>query len=293
MSTTAELILDAKSDLGEGPVWDHENNVLYWVNITAGEVHTYDPATGDDRVVDCGQPVGTVVGRESGGLMVAAAGGFACLDIDSGRLEIVANPEADSPDMRFNDGKCDPAGRFWAGSLHKGEDTPVGSLYMLNTDMSVYTGIDGGITIANGIVWTSDRSTMYYIDTPTQRVDAFDYDDATGQITNRREAFPVPEANGWPDGMAIDSEDKVWVAHWGGWNVIRYDPATGEELLRIDVPASQTTACAFGGPELKHLYITSAAYGLDDAAHQKEPHAGGLFMIEVDVPGVPSPKFAG
>ena len=291
MATKASLILDLKTDLGEGPVWDHENNVLYWVNILDSEVHIYNPETGDDRVIDCGQTVGTVVGRQSGGLMVALQRGFATLDPDTGAVEIVADPE-DNAEFRFNDGKCDPAGRFWAGSMGLSEAQPIGSLYMLDTDMTVEKKIED-LTIPNGIVWTSDCKTMYYIDTVAQRVDAYDYDNETGQISNQRVAFTVPEKNGWPDGMTIDAEDKLWVAHWGGWNVTRYDPANGEELQRIDVAASQSSACAFGGPELKHLYITSARHGLKDEALEKEPHAGGLFMAEVDVTGVPAPKFAG
>jgi sugar lactone lactonase YvrE len=291
MSIKATLILDVKSDLGEGPIWDHENDLLYWVNILGNEVHIYNPDSGEDRVIHCDQNVGTVVGRRSGGLMLALQRGFASLDLETEATEIVADPEDDAG-FRFNDGKCDPAGRFWAGTMALSEDQPIGSLYMLDTDLSVEKKIEN-LTIPNGIVWTSDAKTMYYIDTVNQRVDAYDYDNDTGRISGERVAFAVPPKNGWPDGMTIDAEDKLWVAHWGGWNITRYDPLTGEELERVDVAASQSSACAFGGPDLKHLYITSARHAISDEALEKEPHAGGLFMAEVDVPGVPAAKFAG
>jgi len=291
MASTPELVLDCKAELGEGPIWDPDAQALYWVNILANEVHIYNPASGADRSIDCGQMVGTVVGRQSGGLMVALQNGFASLNLDTQEIQHIADPENNS-ELRFNDGKCDPAGRFWAGSLPLSEDVPEGSLYSLETDHTVKKRLTG-ITIANGIVWTSDAKTMYYIDTPTMKVDAYDFDVETGDISNHRVAVTVPEEFGWPDGMAIDAEDKIWVGHWGGWQVTRFDPETGETLETIKMPAEQVTACAFGGPNLDQLYITTASTGIDAAALAKQPHAGGLFVTEVGVSGVPSAKFAG
>lgn len=291
MSSTPEVVLDCKAELGEGPIWDPDVQSLYWVNIHANELHIYDPTSGKDRCIDCGQMVGTVVGRQSGGLMVALENGFASVDLETETIQHIVDPENNS-EARFNDGKCDPAGRFWAGSLPLSEDVPEGSLYSLETDLSVQKRLSG-ITIANGIVWTSDQETMYYIDTPTMKIDAYDYDIQTGDLSNHRVAVTVPEEYGWPDGMAIDSEDKIWVGHWGGWQVTRFDPLTGETLQTIKLPTAQVTACAFGGPNLDQLYITTAKATLDDAALEKQPHAGNLFVTKVDVSGVPSHKFAG
>jgi len=291
MLSTPDVVLNCKADLGEGPIWDPDSQTLYWVNILANELHIFDPASGKDRHIDCGQMVGTVVGRKSGGLMVAMTNGFASVNLETEEIRHIVDPE-NNPEARFNDGKCDPAGRFWAGSLPLSENVPEGSLYSLETDLSVKKRLSQ-ITIANGIVWTSDHKTMYYIDTPTMKVDAYDYDIETGDLSNHRVAVTVPEEFGWPDGMAIDVEDKIWVGHWGGWQITRFDPLTGETLQVIKLPVAQVTACAFGGPDLNRLYITTAKTGLDAAALEKQPHAGNLFVIDVDVSGVPSDKFSG
>lgn len=291
MTGTAELVLDSKSALGEGPIWSVDDQVLYWIDIHGHLVHVYNPADGSNRSINVGQMPGTVVQRQTGGLMLAMESGFATLDLETEAVEVVLNPEL-RPKMRFNDGKCDPAGRFWAGSLACSEDQPTGTLYALEADMTASAKIEN-LTIPNGIVWTSDHKTMYYIDTPTFKVDAYDYDIDTGNLSNHRVAVTIAEEDCWPDGMAIDAEDMIWVAHWGGARVNRFNPRTGEKLQQIDVPSPQTTAPAFGGPDLKHMFITSAAYELDEETRGKYPHAGGLFMVEVDVPGVPADSFAG
>ncbi len=289
----AELILDAKALLGEGPIWDARKQVLYWVDISGCKVHVFDPATGQDRAVDVGQPVGTVVPRRSGGVMVALRDGFAALDMDTGRLTLIADPEAHLPENRFNDGKCDPAGRFWAGTMRIAEDRAgAGSLYRLDPDLSVHTMWDR-ITVANGIAWSLDAQTMYYIDTPTKMVVAFEYNLETGAIANPRPVVSTPNGPGSPDGMTIDAEGMLWVAYWNGWRVVRWDPATGEALAVIELPVQQPTAPWFGGPGLDDLYITSARTGLNDAALSKQPHAGSIFRAKVDARGLAAFEFAG
>ena len=292
MSITAELVLDAQAVLGEGPLWHAPTQKLFWVNLLDGEVHLFDPATNEDRVVEVGQPVGTVVSRQAGGAMVAVANGFASLDLESGELTVIHDPEADMPENRFNDGKCDPAGRFWAGTMPYDPGSPTGSLYCMDIDHSVRKMLDG-VMISNGIVWTSDNSTMYYVDSLTRQVAAFDYDVSTGDISNRRVAVSVPEDFGVPDGMTIDEEDTIWVAHFGGSRITHWNPANGELLGKIDVPASQVTACAFGGPDLTDLYITTARFELDDEALKEEPAAGGLFVATPGAKGVAAFEFAG
>ena len=288
MGMEAELVLDTHSLLGEGAIWDPATGRLYWVDIDPGLVHVYNPADGDNRTVKVGQPVGTIVPRAKGGTMVALRDGFGALDPGTGALELWSNPEAGIPGNRFNDGKCDPAGRFWAGTL----GTSGGALYRLDADRSV-TKLFGGVKTSNGIVWTKDLKSMYYIDTGTGRVDAFDYDHATGAVANRRPAVTVPKETGRPDGCTLDAEGMLWVAMWEGWGVVRYNPATGQELSRVKVPVSRVTSVAFGGPDLKTLYITTSSYSLKEADKATQPHAGGLFKVVPGVTGVPAVAYAG
>jgi sugar lactone lactonase YvrE len=291
MSLSAELVLDAKAALGEGALWDTRRQVLYWVDIDGYILYLYDPATGDNRAIEIGQHVGTVVPRTRGGVMLALRHGFAALDLETEQLEIVADPEAGLP-TRFNDGKCDPAGRFWAGTMALDHTRGAASLYRLDADLSVHRML-GGVSTSNGIVWTQDAKTMYYIDTALGRVDAFDYSRETGDIAGRRTAFEVPGEMGFPDGSTLDSEGMLWVALWQGGAVSRWNPVTGELLQLVKVPAPNVTSCAFGGPDLDTLYITSARGSLGPEGLEQYPLAGGLFGANVGVTGLPAHEFAG
>lgn len=290
MGSELRLILDEHAVCGEGAIWDEKSRKLYWVDNYLGYVHVYDPATSRDRSIDVGQPVGTVVLRKSGGLMLAVRDGFMSLDERTGKTTLLAAPEGHNPENRFNDGKCDPAGRFWAGTL----ETPTrkGHLFRLDKDLSVHRVLDN-IACSNGIVWSSDKKTMFYIDTPTMRIDAFDYDLKTGTISNRRAAVLVAEEHGQPDGMAIDVEGKLWVAHWDGWCICRWDPVTGKLIQKVGFPVGRPTSCAFGGRNLDTLYVTSASVGLDAVALAKQPKAGALFQFKPTVRGVLSFAFDG
>lgn len=287
-----ELAIDAKAKLGEGAFWHPDEQKLYWVDITAGTVHTFDPATGEDRVVSVGQMIGTVAPRRAGGLVAGLHHGLAELDPQSGTTRVIVDPEADLPDNRFNDGKCDPAGRFWAGTINLHRQPDVANLWRLDPDGSVHHVLSG-VTNSNGLTWSLDQRTFYYIDTGTRRVDAFDYNIDTGQIANRRTIVSVPEELGKPDGMTIDAEGMLWVALWGGGCVVRWNPTDGALLQRISIPASQTTTCAFGGPDLADLYITSARQNLEEDGLASQPHAGGVFRIRPGVVGVPPFYYAG
>jgi sugar lactone lactonase YvrE len=292
MSQSAELVLDAKATLGEGALWDAKGQVLLWIDIMNSQVHVYDPATQQNRTIQLDQMAGTVVPRRSGGLMVAVHHGFASLDLETERLEILADPERDLPGNRFNDGKCDPAGRFWAGTLALDGAQGVCNLWRLDPDLSVHKML-GGVSVSNGIVWSLDHRTMYYIDTPTGQVDRFDYDLGTGDIDNRSVAVRIPAEMGYPDGMTIDSEGMLWVALWQGGKVSRWDPVQGRLLQTVDLPASNVTSCAFGGEHLDQLYITTARIALGDEQLEKQPLAGGLFRADVGVAGLPAFEFAG
>lgn len=288
----AELLVDARAELGEGALWDPRKRVLYWVDITGEAVHVFDPASRRDATHAVGQKVGTVVCRGSGWLMLAVHHGFARFDLDTRRLEIVADPESATPTNRFNDGKCDPAGRFWAGTMDLDGKKGAGALYCMDPAGKVRRMLTG-VSCSNGIVWSRDARTMYYIDTPTREISAFDYDNTTGEIARRRAAVRIPEALGLPDGMCIDAEDNLWVAMWGGSAVTRWNPATGAMVASYPLPASQVTSCAFGGEKLDELYVTTARITLSAEALKREPHAGGLFRLRPGATGVPAVEYAG
>jgi sugar lactone lactonase YvrE len=288
-----ELVVDEKATVGEGPIWDPRFNVLWWIDVNQGKVHRYNPIDRSNVTLDVGQRVGTVVPRLSGGLMLAAEHGFIALDPETGAQIPIADPEADQPENRFNDGKCDPKGRFWAGTMEIAEeDMTKGTLYCLHTNGAVEKHVTG-IGVSNGLVWTLDRKTMYYIDSPTRRVDVFDYDDETGSVENRRTAVALPEGIGFPDGMAIDAQDRLWIALWGGWGVTCFDPRTEKFLGTIPVPCEQVSACAFGGANLNQLFITTARRDIDGDRLTKQPHAGGLFVADLGVVGVEAVSYAG
>ena len=282
----ADLVLDAHAELGEGPIWDARTAELLWVDVMAGIVHRLDPATGTDRTLDAGQPVGAVVPCIAGGYALALRDGFAVAG-DAG-VRLVAPVDEDRRELRMNDGACDSAGRFWAGTMRLDEAPGAGALYRLDADGGVQTMLTG-VTISNGIGWSPDDTCMYYVDTPTGGLDAFDFDAASGTISNRRRIATIDPGDGFPDGLAVDAEGAIWVALWEGWAVRRYAP-DGELLAAVDVPAARVTKPAFGGPELDRLYITTAA---PDAPDPAQPHAGGLFGADPGVRGLPPRAYAG
>ncbi len=269
---------------GEGPIW-HQNRLLY-VDIEAYKILAYDPATQAEKIWNVGQRVGTVVARQSGGLVWAGDTGFHFLDEATGLSTPVGDPEPDLPDNRFNDGKCDPAGRLWAGSICL-KKRPEAALYCLHTDLRIEKKFSP-VTNSNGIVWTRDGRTMYYIDTPSKKVRAFDFDVATGTISHERILWDTSADESSPDGMTIDSEDRLWIAFCHGGKVVCFDPAAKSVIEQIDFPSVETTACAFGGPDLRDLYVTT---GLKPGL--EEPLAGRLFVCRPGAQGVLSAAFAG
>jgi sugar lactone lactonase YvrE len=287
----AELVLDARADLGEAPSWDADARQLIWVDITNGLVHRFDPGSERDEVFEIGQPVGAAVATSSGRIALAANSGFLVLDPATGRLDPVADVETDVTETMMNDGKCDPAGRFWAGTKDVEGGRALGSLYRLDADHRL-TRVLTDVTISNGLGWSPDARTMYYIDSTTYRIDAFDYDVTSGAVSNRRPLIETPKSWGLPDGMTVDQDGFLWVAFWGGSAVRRIAP-DGRVDVVVRVPVTQVTSCAFGGPDLADLFVTSARSGLTDAALSEQPLAGGLFRVRPGVRGLPSPPFAG
>lgn len=285
----AALELEFKATLGEGAIWHPTENKLYWVDIEGEQLHVYDPGTKQNKSYPVGSRIGTVVPISSGGVLVALQNGIHKMDLKTGKLEFLVNPLPDSA-MRFNDGKCDPTGRFWVGSLAMDSRKKSSSLYRMDTDKTVHTMLND-VTISNGIVWTADRKTMYYNDTPTLTVQAFDFDNSTGKISNRRVVITIPSGMGAPDGMTIDAEDKLWIALWGGYAVARFDPDSGQLLQKINVPAPHVTSCAFGGKNYEILYITTARAWVKPGTLTEFPLSGSLFAAKPGVKGVPANLF--
>ena len=293
MGTTSErwpvdLVDDAHARLGEGPVWSRDEAVLYWVDIDLGRVHRFDPALGDDEHVDVGEPVGAVAPRRDGGLLLALKSGFALVDQWRGTPRRLAEVEADRPDTRMNDGACDRRGRFWAGTMSTTDEPGQGTLYRLEAGGKV-TPMLRGISISNGIGWSPDDRTMYYADTPSGGIDAFDYDLDSGTIAGRRRLLDVDPREGQPDGLVVDADGCIWLALWEGWQVRRYAP-DGRLLGTIALPVGRVTKCGFGGPALDQLFITTAS---PDEPSAEQPHAGGLFVASPGVAGLPATPFAG
>ena len=289
-----EHVLTMQNKLGEGPVWSAEEQALYWVDIENNSFFRYFPTTSKYESFDVGVPIGVLALRVAGGLVMATKNGFAFWDPKTQALQFLANPEADKPHTRFNDGAVDCGGRFWAGTmcgLPEICNDPEGSLYRLDPDGSIST-METRIFIANGIGWSPDNKIMYFTDTPRHVIYAYDFDAATGAIANRRPFISTPDEDGVPDGLAVDSEGCIWSARWDGWKITRYDPS-GKVEREIQLPVQRPTSCAFGGAHLDELYITSAWTALSDEQKKNQPFAGDLFRVKTNIKGLESPKFAG
>jgi sugar lactone lactonase YvrE len=266
---------------------------LYWVDILNHRLHRYAPdQQQQQRSWQFDQEISAVAERaDHAGLIVTSRHGFAFFDPETEELTPLAAPEAELPANRFNDGKCDRRGRFWAGTMDFGGKQPTGSLYRLSPDLR-YAKMDYGYQVTNGPAWSSDQKTMYHNDSVNGRVYAFDYDLESGDLDNKRLFLQFADEDGSPDGMTTDAEGGLWIAHWGASKLTRHD-AGGNVLQAITLPCSQVTSCAFGGPDLRTLYITSAADGLTQQQLEREPLAGGLFAVAMPIAGVAADVFIG
>lgn len=291
---TATLALSHACELGEGPIWDALNGILLWVDILMGEIHQFSPSRGEHKITKIGHTISSLSIRSAGGLIATLQNGFAQIDLEKNMAEYIAQQETHLTNNRFNDGKCDPAGRFWAGSMDYINGTErAGNLYVLDTDLAVSVKIKG-VTCSNGMAWSADLTRFYYIDTPTRQVVAYDYDVASGQIGEKQVIITIPVADGLPDGMTIDQEGMLWVALWDGWKVVRYNPDTGKMIDAIHLPVAKVTSCTFGGDTFEDLYITTAKTGLSQNELTKQPFAGCLFVYKnIRYRGMPPALFQG
>ena len=288
MALQVECVVKGEDRLGECPLWCDREQVLWWVDSRGPSLKRWDPASDQVRVLELPAAVGSVAFRESGGMLAALQSGIHFLDTVSGALLVAAQPEAHLPENRFNDGRCDRAGRFWAGTMSDARREPTGSLYRLSADLEC-TRMRGDIIVPNSITWSPDNRTMYFADTYRNCIWAFDFDLMSGDLSNER-VFSAD--GGHPDGSCIDADGGLWNADYGGWRVVRYSPA-GKIDRVIDMPVANPTCCCFGGARLDTLYITSATQRLTAEDLAKQPLAGGVFAVRPGVSGLAEARFAG
>jgi sugar lactone lactonase YvrE len=286
----AELALDCRVEMAENPAWEIEGRRLRFLEPVEGIVHWWTPATGERESLRIGRATGAAGRRASGGLVIALDGGFALVDEDGAEPRLVApvpEPEPGS-NMLLNDGKADRTGRFWAGSMSTDFREGAGSLYRLDADGSLHVVLPS-VTISNGLGWSPDDRLFYYVDSPTHRIDCFDYDAETGTIDRRRTLVTI-EAGGLPDGLTVDAEGCVWVAVWGTGCLHRY---TSEGVLDtiVELPTRHVTSSAFGGPGLDELYVTTGFPGRD--LPKEDPHVGSIFVVTPGCAGLPESDYAG
>ena len=286
--SSVQCVADVQAVLGEGPVWVGREEALYWVDIKGCKIFRLD---GRGQLTEWPTPsrVGSLAPRAGGGFIAGTDEGIASIDLESGHFEILANPEADLPDNRFNDGKVDRRGRFWAGTMDDKEREASGSLYCFDEQLD-WAAADRDYRVTNGPAFSPDGAVMYHNDSARRVTYAFDMVD--GSARNRREFLQFGDGDGYPDGMTVDADGCLWIAFWDGWAVRRYS-SEGEWLETLKMPVARPTSCAFGGVDMDRLYISSASIGLDADALAMQPNAGGLFMLVPGVRGLPERPFAG
>ncbi|WP_162555823.1 SMP-30/gluconolactonase/LRE family protein [Reichenbachiella versicolor] len=285
----AEVFLEEQNKLGEGAIWNYKTNQLWYIDILNGLFKTISLDHSNGATYNMEQHIGTVVPTDQGNAVVALRDGVYQYSLKEKQSTLMTSPDQGIEDIRFNDGKCDPSGRFWVGSIVSKKRAGEASLYRVESKGETTRVLDS-ITCSNGIVWTSDKRTMYYVDSFDKKVKVFDYDDKTGNVSNRRVAFDVSQY-GTPDGMAIDANDNLWVAVWGGSMVGCWDPVSGKLLAKIEVPALNVTSCAFGGKKLDSLFITTAIVGMKKEQRDQYPLAGSIFVATPGVKGVKTDFF--
>lgn len=290
MPSPFECVLDIKASLGECPLWSVDEQSLYWIDINAPSLNCFDPQTGRNVAWPMSEAIGSFALREGGGFVAALRSGIWFVDPGGKPKRKVADAPYDPAHHRFNDGRADAQGRFWAGSMNEKRDASTAQLYRLDLDLALVPMISG-IMISNGLAWSPDSLTMYHADTPTRTINAWDFDPATGDVSNRRLFARFSVETDRPDGGAVDREGCYWSALYRGGKIVRLSPR-GETLAAFPLRAMCPTMCAFGGPDLKTLYVTTARQLREPDELARLPQSGGIFAMRVDVPGMPEPKFA-
>jgi sugar lactone lactonase YvrE len=284
-------VLPWSAHLAEGPIWSAREARLYWVDILAPAVYRFDPATGANESCPLPRLVSAIAERRAGGLVALTQPGLETLDFATGQLTPLVRPDTHPPENRFNDGKCDQAGRLWGGTMRLDASAPAGALYRIDAALRA-TRTESGFTVANGLDWSPDGRRFYFADSAAGHVYAYDFEPRSGALSNRHVLIGMPPEDGRPDGLAVDSQGAIWVAIWDGWSVRRYAP-DGSLLETIRLPVPRPTSVAFGGPDLKTLFVTTARVRLPAHVLSESPLSGSLFAMRTDVAGLPPTAFAG
>ncbi|WP_214874451.1 SMP-30/gluconolactonase/LRE family protein [Exiguobacterium sp. CH10] len=286
----ASLWIRVRNTLGEGPCWDAELKRFYWVDIEGHTLWWYDEREDEISSFEVGKQVGFVIPKVTDGVVLGLKDGI--YEWDEINRELNKIVELDDPDgrLRFNDGKADPYGRIFAGTLHLEDEENQAKLYRVDRDGTT-TSLMDELTLSNGLTWSPDHSVFYHIDTPTEKIRKYDFDLKSGTLSNGEVVIDFSEEEGFPDGMTSDSEGCLWIAHYAGGRVSRWDPSTGEKLLEVHVPAPNVTSCAFIGDGLNRLAITTAREGMDEEALSEYPDAGSVFIVDTEVKGMPLYRF--
>jgi sugar lactone lactonase YvrE len=287
----ATLLYKIPCILGEGPMWHTERNSLFWADIEGKSIYEYNDAGKTLHEWKLDYRVSMIVQDVNGHLILALQGGLAKFDLHSGKLQWLVDIENNIPNNRCNDGGCDVKGRIWIGTMDIGFKPGAGSLYCIDKSLNLKKQLEG-VTISNGLVWSADNKTAYYIDSPTQTVRSYFFDAATGSLSSAKVVIHIPENMGTPDGMSIDEEGMLWIAHWGGFGVYCWNPFIGRLLKKIELPVPNVSSCTFGGEKLDHLFITTASQQLSDAGLKKYPDSGSVFTVKMPVKGMAAYKSA-
>lgn len=286
-----QVVAQTHDTLGEVPMWDVETQRLWWTDIESKVLRRVDPVTGNVDRWDLPERLGSYALRTGGGLVCAFESGFAFFDPEDGKLEWIAKPEAKMSRNRFNDGKTDRQGRFWAGTMDDHLSERTGALYRLDPDLSVHL-MEKEIGISNSLCWSPNNTTFYFADTMVQEIWAYKFDGQTGDISERILFADTHEQPGQPDGSTVDSEGFLWNAQWGGWRLVRYAP-DGQIDRIVDLPVQYPTSVIFGGPDLSTLFVTTAVWDLEGPALKEQPCAGAVLSLDVGVKGLPESRFSG
>lgn len=287
---TVERLVPIRNEMGETPIWVTEEQAVYWVDTVTHKIFRYDPQTAQQQSFQPDLPVRALCRRAGGGWLVVTDSGLAFWDQHTNTCEFLVDPYAGNPDLQFNDGIIDRQGRLIVGSFNHTRLGDPGELFRFDPDRSLHK-LDTRLVLSNGIGVSPDSRVLYVAEMFAQKITAYDYDAATGNVSNRRTFVEIPSEHGKPDGVTVDSAGYVWTAHWDGWRVTRYDPA-GKLERTIMLPVKIATCIGFGGAEMDDLYITTAWYSLTDQERKEQPWAGDLLRVKTDVRGLPEPKFS-
>lgn len=297
-SLRVEPLPDVRAVIGEGPLWEESEQTLLFVDIYGKKIHRWNAATNQIASLATDGPVGFAVAAQGGGYVAGVGRSFSSVDWSTGAVTSLVTVDDDKPNNRLNDGKVDPAGRLFAGTMGLDEvpgqfQMKQGSLFSLDSDLNLHRHLDQ-VSISNGLGWSSDGSRFFYIDSLEKTVDVLDYDVGSGHMEKRRVLYRLQPEEGLPDGLTVDSEDKLWVACYNGGRVLRLDPVTGSLLQTVSLPVSKTTSCCFGGRDYSDLFVTSASHGLSQSELSAQPLAGATFRVSgLGVKGCPPVAFAG